>query len=129
MASQVRYRPPDGLWARAAALLASGWLVVSALAWERGAPRIDGVVVGYLVFVFSIVATAVDEVRLLNTALGAWMLVTAWVWPAKALPMRLNETLVGVAVVLLSLVANRGGLRPASARRLLTRLEGPRHAH
>ncbi len=76
---QVRYRPPDGLWARAAALLASGWLIVSALAWERGTPRIDGVVVGYLVFVFSMVATVVDEVRLLNTALGLWMLVTAWV--------------------------------------------------
>ncbi len=125
---QVRYRPPDGLWARAAALLASGWLIVSALAWERGTPRIDGVVVGYLVFVFSMVATIVDEVRLLNTALGLWLLVTAWVWPAKSLAMRGNETLVGAAVVLLSLVSNRGALGPASARRFLARLEGPRHA-
>lgn len=129
MASQVRYRPPDGLWARAAALLASGWLIVSALAWERGSPRIDGVVVGYLVFVFSMVATIVDEARLLNTVLGCWLLITAWVWPAKSLAMRLDETLVSVVVVLLSLVSNRGELRPASPRRFLVRLEGPRQAH
>lgn len=129
MDTQVRYRPPDGLWARAAALLVSGWLIVSAIAFERGSPRIDGVVVGYLVFVCSMVATAVDEVRVLNTALGVWMLVTAWVWPAKAVTLRLNETLVGVAIGLLSLVSNRGALRPPSLRRFLARLEGPGHAH
>jgi hypothetical protein len=129
MGTQVRYRPSDGLWARAAALLVSGWLIVSAIAFERGSPRIDGVVVGYLVFVCSMVATAIDEVRVLNTALGVWMLVTAWVWPAKVVTLRLNETLVGVAIGLLSLVSNRGALRPPSLRRFLARLEGPRQAH
>lgn len=128
MASQVHYRPPDGLWARAATLLVSGWLIVSAFAWERGVPRIDGAVVGYLVFVFSMVATVIDEVRVLNTVLGAWLVVTAWVWPAKAPLMRVNETLIGAAVVLLSMVTNAGAFRTASLRRFLSRLE-PRHAH
>ncbi len=129
MASRLHYHPPDGLWARAAALLVSGWLIVSAFAFERGNPRIDSAVVGYLVFVFSMIATGVDEVRLLNTFLGGWLVVTAWIWPAKGLAMRCNETLVGAAVILLSLVANHGEVRPPSLRRFLARLEGPRHAH
>lgn len=124
----MRFRPADGLWARAAAMLASGWLIVSSFAWERGTPRIDGAVVGYLVFVLSVLAVLVDEVRVLNTALGAWLMVTAWIWPARELVMRCNETLVGAAVILLSLVSNRGALRRPSPRRLLARLEGPRHA-
>lgn len=128
MASQASYRLPDGLWARAANLLVSGWLIVSAFAWERGSPRIDGVVVGYLVYVFSMVATAIDEARAVTTALGAWLLVTAWIWPAKAPAMRWNEALIGVAVILLSLVSNRGRLGAPPLRRLLALLEGPRHA-
>lgn len=117
-------RHGDGLWARTANLLLSGWLVFSAFAWDAGAPRVNAAVVGYLVFVFSLVATALDGVRALNTLLGLWLLASVWLLPAALPAMRWNTALVALAVLLLSLVSSRGGLRAPPVRALLARLEG-----
>jgi hypothetical protein len=118
-AEQVRHA--DGLWARTANLLLGGWLVFSAFAWDRGAPRINAAVVGYLVFVFALLATALDGVRALTTALGLWLLASVWVLPASQV-MRWNTGLVGAAVLFLSLISTRGGVRAPPVRVLLARL-------
>jgi len=123
-------RHPDGLWARAGNLLLGGWLVISGLAWDaQKQVRIDALVVGYLVFVFSIVATVIDDVRALNTLLGIWLLMSAWLLPPTHALMRWNTAVVGLAMLLLSLVSSRGGLRPPSLRALLRDLEGPPGVH
>lgn len=120
-------RHPDGLWARAGNLLLSGWLVISSFAWDAGGPaRIDAVVVGYLVFVFSVVSTVVDEVRALNTLLGAWLLASVWLFPPARALMRWNTALVGVAMLLLSLVSRRGGIGAPPLRALLRDLDSSR---
>ena len=118
------YRHPDGLWARTANLLLSGWLLVSAFAWDRGASRVDAAVVGYLVFVFSLLATTFDGIRALNTVLGVWLLISIWLLPPAGALMRFNTGAVAVLIVLLSLVSSRGGVHRAPVRTFLGRLEG-----
>ncbi len=113
---------PDGLWARTANLLLGAWLVFSAFAWDRGAPRINAAVVGYLVFVFALLATTLDGVRALTTALGLWLLASVWLVPASNEAMRWNTGLVGAAVVLLSLISSRGGVHAPPLRLLVGRL-------
>jgi hypothetical protein len=124
---QVRH--PDGLWARTANLLLGGWLLFSALAWDRGAPRINAAVAGYLIFVFALLATTLDGVRALTFVLGLWLLVSVWLLPAAQQGMRWNTGAVGLAVLLLSLVSSRGGVHAPPFRTLVARLEGrPVHA-
>ena len=123
---QRRARHPDGLWARAGNIVLSGWLVVSAIAWDAGAPsRINALVVGYLAFVFSTVATLADGVRTLNTLLGSWLLVSVWVLPSALPLMRLNTALVGACLIVFSLVSRRGAIGPPPVRALLHELEPP----
>ena len=123
---QRRARHPDGLWARAGNIVLSGWLVVSAIAWDPGAPsRINALVVGYLAFVFSTVATLADGVRTLNTLLGSWLLVSVWVLPSALPLMRLNTALVGACLIVFSLVSRRGAIGPPPVRALLHELEPP----
>jgi hypothetical protein len=106
--------------------LLSGWLVVSAFAWDTGGrARIDAAVVGYLVFVFSTLATLIDEIRVLNTLLGAWLFISVWMVPPAHVLMRWNTALVGLAILLLSLVSDRGRVRPPPLRTLLHDLEWP----
>jgi uncharacterized membrane protein len=103
----------DGLWARAANLLLAGWLMVSAFALRPGhTGRVNALLMGYLVFVFALVATSVDGVRLLNTLLGLWLLTSAWILPMTD-GMRWSTGLVGAAVVTLSLVSKAGRFAPA----------------
>jgi len=110
---QRRMRHRDGLWARTANLLLSGWLIVSAFAWDgAGPPRIDAALVGYLVFVCTIVATVVDGARVLNTLLSLWLVLSVWLFPATHPAMRLNTLLVGSAMFLFSLVSTRGRVGP-----------------
>lgn len=123
---EVQVRHPDGLWARTANLLLGAWLVFSAFAWDRGAPRVNAALVGYLVFVFALLATALDGVRALTFALGLWLVVSVWLLPAATEAMRWNTGLVGLAVLLLSLVSSRGGVHLPPIRRLAARLEGRR---
>ncbi|HET6436741.1 MAG TPA: hypothetical protein VFG59_01675 [Anaeromyxobacter sp.] len=100
----------DGLWARTVSLLASGWLIVSAFAWDPSGPaRTNAGMVGYLVFVASMVATLVDAVRVVNTLLGAWLVVSTFLFPAAGV-MRINTALLGLAVVVMSLVSTREGV-------------------
>jgi hypothetical protein len=120
----------DGLWAQTGNLLLSGWLVVSAVAWDAGNPaRINALVVGYFVFVFSAVGTVVDGVRALNTLLGLWLLASVWVFPATLALMRWNTALLGaimlVLSLVLSLVSRRGLIRPPPLMTLLRELESP----
>jgi hypothetical protein len=117
-------RHRDGSLARVANLILSGWLVVSSLAWDAPGPaRINGVVVGYLAFVFSTVATLADGVRTLNTLLGAWLLASAWVLPSALLMMRLDAALVGALLLAFSLVTRRGSFGPPPLRTFLRELE------
>ncbi len=113
---------PDGLWARTANLLLGAWLVFSAIAWDGGAPRVNAAVVGYLVFVFALLATTLDGMRALTTALGLWLVVSVWLVPASSEAMRWNTGLVGAAVALLSLISSRGGVHAPPVRMLLARL-------
>ncbi len=117
-------RHPDGLWARTANLLLSGWLVVSAFAWDGGGSLVNGAVVGYLVFVFTLLATAFDGLRALNTLLGLWLLVSVWVLPPASALMRFNTAGVAVLMVLISLVSSRGGVHRPPVRTFVERLEG-----
>ncbi len=124
----LQQRHPDGLWARTGNLLLGGWLVFSGLAWAQGAARVNAAVTGYLVFVFALLATAFDGIRAATTALGAWLVASAWALPAAQPAMRWNVAGVGAGVLLLSLVSSRGGLHAPPVRTLIARIEGhPAH--
>ncbi len=101
----------DGLWARTGTMLSAGWLLVSAFAWESSGPqRTNAAVASYLLFVFALLATGLDRVRIFTTLVSLWLVTSVWVLPGGHALMQWNATLFGTATLLLSLVSKQGAL-------------------
>lgn len=88
------------------------WLMASSAIFGTAKPAADSAhLTGALVLVVAVVATAeiVRTARFANVAAGAWLAVSHWLLAGAALPAQLSTTVVGVALIAVSLP--RGGVR------------------
>ena len=100
-------------WARWANLILGSWLFISAFVWPHARDvQTNTWMVGMLIATFAVLASAVPALRLLNSLAAVWLLVTT---PAMTHNMAtiVNNALVGIAVLILSLV---GGKSPRRIR-------------
>ncbi len=84
----------------------------------QGAERANNLVLGFAVFLVSFAAMASPGARRLNTALGAWAMVSPFVLAYRDEVPGWLDVLVGLVVLVASLWPNRPTrrLRPAGAR-------------
>lgn len=110
----VSWRPRGMLWGFTGSW--NLWLAAAAGVWLMCAPAALGLggqapaadsdhLVGALVVVVSVIALAevARPARFLNVALGAWLLVAPWFLAGGTAASRVNDLLVGLAVIALAL--------------------------
>jgi hypothetical protein len=91
--------------ARTLSLMLALWLFSSAFAWPRsGAAFANAWIVGLLSAVVAVVGMTRARARFANTALSAWLLVSAAVLPHRSHLGRWNDAIVALAMLLLSLI-------------------------
>ena len=94
-----------GSWARITNLLLGSWLFVSAFAWYHAPAHFNNSwVCGLLGAAFALLSLAVPRVRLLNTALAVWIVVSTLALPALDGPTLWNNLVVALLMFALSLV-------------------------
>ncbi|MBI5545397.1 MAG: hypothetical protein HY901_16045 [Deltaproteobacteria bacterium] len=90
--------------ARVANIVLGIWLFMSAFLWPHSPQQATNTwVMGVLCVSFAIVALAMPQASYLNTALSAWLLVSAFVLPRVSSATLWNNALVAVAIFLASL--------------------------
>ncbi len=95
--------------ARVGNLILGLWLLASAFEWPHtGAQTTNGAVVGALSIVAALLALRADRLRWVTAALGAWLLVGTWALPHAAAATEWSNSLVAIAMVLVSLVPGAG---------------------
>ncbi len=106
---------------RVASVILGLWLLASSFEWAHtGAQTTNGAAVGVLSIAVALLALRVPALRWANAALGAWLVVATWALPHAALATMWNNTLVGIAMLLVGLVPARPAVgvalqRPAEA--------------
>jgi hypothetical protein len=99
--------------ARLTNLVLGGWLFVSAFLWPHSRHmQTNTWMVGMLIATFAALASALPQVRRLNTVLAAWLFVSTLVVARGQPATLLNNGLVAIAVFGLSLVG------PTAIRRI-----------
>jgi hypothetical protein len=102
----IGYRVHHILAPRILNVILGGWLLVSAFAWPHAqAQRTNTWVVGLISVLFALAAMTLPRARYFNTALAVWLVIsTAAVLPFRTPGTTLNNTLVAIAIFVLSLV-------------------------
>ncbi len=91
--------------ARTLNLILGLWLFVSAFVWPRaGATFANAWIVGLLAAIFAVMGMTNGRIRFANTALSAWLLVSAAALPHRSAWGRWNDAAVAVLMLALSLV-------------------------
>ena len=81
------------------------WLFISAFAWRHSQAQMTNTwILGILCAAFAIVSMAVPRVRHLNSLLAIWLFISAWALPTVKMATVWNNSLVAIAVFVLSLV-------------------------
>ncbi len=107
------------LWPRAVNLVLGVWLSISVFSWPHaGWQFINTLVPGVLIVVFALVGCVVPRIRYLNTALSAYLLVSALCYPSSTLAemaTQWNNSMVALWIFLVSVLNNeaRGTDSPA----------------
>jgi hypothetical protein len=92
------------------------WLFISAFVWDHSAAeRTNTWIVGLLCVIFALVALGISTTRRFNTAVAIWLLISVWALPHHNPATMLNNALVAIAVLLLSLVPGEPEERVAEA--------------
>lgn len=91
--------------ARTLNLIVALWLFFSAFAFPRfSASFTNAWVVGLLAAIFAVIGMTNARARFANTALSAWLLVSAFVLPLRSPSARWNDLVVAIVMLMLSLV-------------------------
>jgi hypothetical protein len=91
--------------ARTLNLILALWLFFSAFAWPRSSASFTNAwVVGLLAAIFAVIGMTNARARFANTALSAWLLVSAFVLPLRSPTARWNDLAVAIVMLVLSLV-------------------------
>ena len=110
-----------GLTPRALNVVLGAWLSLSAFAWPHARWQfINTLLSGALVIVFALAACATPRVRYLNTALSAYLFVSAWCYPAFTLAemaTQWHNATVTLWILLISVLDNEPLCTDSSASR------------
>jgi hypothetical protein len=94
-------------------------MFVSAFLWSHTpVDRVNDWAVGLAIVVFAVVAMTRPVARWVNTALGAWLFISAFALPHVHWGTRWNEALVGLFVFFISIVPTEipyRGVAPSGA--------------
>lgn len=92
-------------WPRVVAVALGAWLIVSAFLWRHTyAQMTNGVICGVLAIVVALAASRLPQARFVNTLVGIWVFVSAFLLAAGSLATAWNEIFVGAALVAVSIV-------------------------
>jgi hypothetical protein len=92
--------------ARSVDAMIGAWLLLSAFVWTHTQPQFrNAIVVGVMAIVVAVSAAAKPPVRYLNTILGVWLFLSAWLLPRMSVATMWNHLLVGAALTAFSLVS------------------------
>lgn len=98
-------------------LLLGAWLFTSACLWSEYDGRSNSMIVGLCITAVALYAMFMPPLRWLNTALAAWLLVsTFFVFDHVTSGAVVNDAIIGLSVLVLSLVPADGSPRRASGR-------------
>ena len=102
-----------GSTARIANVVLGIWLFISTFAWPHtSAQMVNAALVGLFIALTALSALSADatpRLRLVNAALGLWLLVSIGAFPTQSLATKLESAVVGVLVFALALVPQRPG--------------------
>ena len=89
-------------------MLLGGWLLISAFVWYHvPAQHANAFIVGGLIVLVALLATAYRPLRYANMVLSIWLFLSALLLTQQSAATAWNNGLVGVVVFLLSRVAGR----------------------
>jgi hypothetical protein len=94
-----------GIW-----VLASGFI-----AGARSSPFGDHIALGIGIFLVAFVAMGYPAARKINAALGAWMVLSPFVFRYLDRPMAVNDIVVGILVTSIALTPTRPERRARAA--------------
>lgn len=81
------------------------WLFISAFLWlHTDAQFTNTWLIGLAIAVVAAVGLAVPQVRWINTALAAWLIISVWALPTLAAATFWNNLLVGIASLIVSVM-------------------------
>src|SRR5262245_26482449 len=82
------------------------WLFISAFLWPHSGPQFTNTwLMGLLCIVFSFASMMAPAARYLNVALAIWLFISAFALPRVSTVTVWNNSLVGIAILVLSLVS------------------------
>jgi len=99
------HSPASGNWPRYLNVLLAAWLFISAFAWPHTAElRQNSWIVGLMMFVAALAATAAPAFRYVNTVLAGWLFISTIAFPRISDATLWNNIIVAIAVLALSLM-------------------------
>jgi hypothetical protein len=94
-------------------ILLATWLFVTAFAFNPSPPQFwSMLIVSVGVVTFECLSIWRDQLRYVDAALGAWLILSIWVLPTRNEFIYWNNCLVGILIVALSMVRTRVKGRP-----------------
>lgn len=91
--------------ARGINVILGAWLLISAFIWQHAAAQFwNTLIMGIIVAGFALGALRIPQLRFVNTAAAAWLLVSIWALPTMSSATAWNNGLVAVAIFVVSLV-------------------------
>ena len=98
-------RTDQNTWARGINVALGIWLFISAFLWlHTDAQFTNTWLIGLTIAVVAAVGFAVPQVRWVNTALAAWLIISVWALPTFAAATFWNNLLVGIASLIVSVM-------------------------
>ncbi len=94
-------------WARYVNAVLGVWLIIAPFIWTHTyGHALNSWIVGGLVVLFALIATAQGWVRYLNSALAVWLFISIWALPQITTATAWNNGLVAIAILAFSLIPN-----------------------
>lgn len=98
------------MWARILNMAFGIWMMAAPYAWDYSKPAANNAyITGALIAAVAIISMSesVRAVRHLNKLTGAWLIVAPWVLASYSFTWVLNDTLTGLALIILSAVKGK----------------------
>jgi len=102
-------------------VLLGGWLLISSFLWEHSSAQVtNSWLVGVAAVIVAAIAASVDGARYLNVLLAIWLFIAAFALPHASIGTVVNDIVVAVAMLAMSLLPSRRAAAP-EPRRVPTR--------
>lgn len=89
-------------------VLLGAWLLATGIAAGPGTPEFgDHIFLGLAIFLVSFLAMGLPRLRLVNAALGAWTVLSPFIFGYENARLGLNDIVVGILVVWIASTAPR----------------------